>query len=52
MTLCQYYDSKAKEKGYKCWNTMCADYQIRALQHLKKLWKKEFKLLKHNSSKD
>jgi len=45
MTLCQYYDLKVKEMGFKNFNVFCARY-TGDISFLKKRWKAEYKLAK------
>lgn len=49
MTLCQYYDQYARKNGYNSWNHLCVDYQIPALQYLKKQLKREYKSEKNEA---
>lgn len=51
MTLCQYYDKKVAQQGYRSWNHFVAEmsgsYNI---AWLKKQWKREYKQIKEISS--
>lgn len=48
MTLCQYYDRRARQLGYKDWNVMSADLKAdgKSVDWYKKSMKQDYKQLK------
>lgn len=52
MSLCQFYQLKAKEHGYNSWNHLCAEMDHQLKERLKKIYKHEFKELKKQEKKN